>query len=146
LGNAARALRELGTDQILVEAASEFPAARERLLHIGRLTENATRMVGEKVARTSAVQERLLENNARLLEAWKRALSTETIPDSLRPLAEQTIAVLQETKAGVTSTRAALLDMAKAHDFQDLTGQLIKRVVQVLEQTENELLRLLFED
>ena len=37
----------------------------------------------------------------------------------------------------------ALTDIMMAQDFQDLTGQLIKKVVAVLERTETDLLRLL---
>lgn len=135
------ALRELGAEQVLAEAVSEFPSARERLLHIGRLTEKAANTVLNKVEETGPIQERLAAEAARLGGEWSGA----TVPDELRPLAEKTATFLSGVQDGCNATRAGLSDMMMAQDFQDLTGQLIKKVVVVLEHTEKDLLKLLIE-
>ncbi len=67
------------------------------------------------------------------------------MPEALRPLLEQTTQFMVDVNAGCQSTRGALSDMMMAQDFQDLTGQLIKKVVSLLESTENDLLKLLIE-
>jgi len=139
------ALRELGAEQVLVEAASEFPSARERLIHIAQLTEKAANTVLGKVEETSPIQDRLAQAAPALHQAWVQAVDAAQVPEALQPLANRTASFLREAGEGATTTRAALSDMMMAQDFQDLTGQLIKKVVSVLERTENDLLRLLVE-
>jgi chemotaxis protein CheZ len=135
------ALRELGAEQVLAEAASEFPSARERLLHIGRLTEKAANTVLNKVEEATPIQDRLAAEAEKLAGDWKSA----DVPAELRPLADSTSAFLAGVQDGCNTTRAGLSDMMMAQDFQDLTGQLIKKVVVVLERTEKDLLNLLLD-
>jgi len=135
------ALRELGADQVLAEAASEFPSARERLLHIGSLTERAANTVLGKVELTTPLQERMIAGADGLAAEWQGA----AVPPELRPLADRTAQFLAGVSQDGSVTRAALSDMMMAQDFQDLTGQLIRKVVVVLERTEKELLQLLIQ-
>jgi chemotaxis protein CheZ len=135
------ALRELGADQVLNDAASEFPSARERLLHIGRLTEKAANTVLNKVEEASPIQDRLVAEARQLNAEWKEA----AVPDALRPLADKTDQFLSSVQEGCGVTRAGLSEMMMAQDFQDLTGQLVKKVVVVLERTEKDLIRLLID-
>jgi len=135
------ALRELGAEQVLAEAASEFPSARERLLHIGRLTEKAANTVLNRVEESTPIQERLSAEARQLHSEWHDA----DVPDALRPLTDKTGQFLSGVQEGCGVTRAGLSDMMMAQDFQDLTGQLIKKVVVVLERTENDLIKLLLD-
>jgi len=122
-------LHEIGADKVLSEAASEFPSARERLLHIASLTEKAANIVLSKVEETLPLQDKVLE-------------AAEKLPEEL-PADVQAFAAA--STASAINTRAALSDIMMAQDFQDLTGQLIKKVVTLLERTEKELLRLLID-
>jgi chemotaxis protein CheZ len=143
LGNLVRALHdtleEIGADAVLIEAAQDFPPARERLLHIASLTERAANVVLSKVEECVPIQESLIDRAAALLASWS--------PDQL-PSAEQAAelhAFLLASQSGGKDIRHALSDMMMAQDFQDLTGQLIKKVVSLMERTESELLRLLLD-
>ena len=128
-------LRELGADSVLADAASQFPCARGRLLHIADLTENAANVVLSKVEQHGPAQEQLArEAQALLLELDEGALSAERVK-----------AFLSRVVTGCTGTRAALSDIMMAQDFQDLTGQLIKKVVGLMESTEDNLLKLLID-
>jgi chemotaxis protein CheZ len=122
-------LHEIGADKVLSEAASEFPSARERLLHIASLTEKAANIVLSKVEETLPLQDKVLDAAEKL---------PANLPDDVRAFATVSTSSAKET-------RAALSDIMMAQDFQDLTGQLIKKVVTLLERTEKELLRLLID-
>lgn len=139
------ALREIGAEKVLTEAASEFPSARERLLHIGRLTESAANTVLNKVEETAPIQEQLAASAKKLLADCNNASILSQAPDSLKPLIDQMTQFIASAQDGCGTTRAALSDMMMAQDFQDLTGQLIKKVVALLEHTEKDLLRLLID-
>jgi chemotaxis protein CheZ len=137
------ALRELGAEKVLVEAASEFPSARERLLHIAELTEKAANTVLTKVEDTAPIQDQLVNSAKSLGAEWTAA--SASVPEELKPLVAKTAQFVSATQAGGETTRAALSDIMMAQDFQDLTGQLIKKVVTLLATTENDLLRLLLD-
>jgi len=137
-------LHEIGADKVLSEAASEFPSARERLLHIASLTENAANKVLSKVEEVMPIQDKLVENSEQMQDAWSK-LTPDMASDSMKPLSENTKSFIAETFSGSKVTRAALSDIMMAQDFQDLTGQLIKKVVTLLEKTEKDLLNLLID-
>ncbi|HET8790314.1 MAG TPA: protein phosphatase CheZ, partial [Modicisalibacter sp.] len=48
--------------------------------------------------------------------------------------------------AQVQATNAELLEIMMAQDFQDLTGQVIKRMMDVIKQIENELVQVLLDN
>jgi chemotaxis protein CheZ len=137
-------LHEIGADKVLSEAASEFPSARERLLHIASLTENAANTVLSKVEEVMPIQDKLVAESESMQGAWNN-LTPEMANDALKPLSDHTKSFIAETFAGSKTTRAALSDIMMAQDFQDLTGQLIKKVVTLLEKTEKDLLNLLID-
>lgn len=138
------ALHALGADDVLAEAASEFPSARERLLHIGKLTEKAANTVLNKVEESSPIQEKLARNAQKLSAAWSD-IPDDALPVQVKSLVGQTQELLIDTQDGCNATRENLSSMMMAQDFQDITGQLIMKVVAVLARTENDLLRLLIE-
>jgi chemotaxis protein CheZ len=139
------ALHEIGADKVLMEAASEFPSARERLLHIANLTENAANTVLTKVEETLPIQDKLVAALEILADQFSRLPSDANTGETFQPLKEHTETFIAQTSAGAKTTRAALSDIMMAQDFQDLTGQLIKKVVGLLERTEKDLLKLLID-
>ncbi|WP_194726835.1 protein phosphatase CheZ [Noviherbaspirillum malthae] len=138
------ALRVLGAGHVLTEAAAQFPSARERLLHIGQLTEKAAHTVLNKVEETAPMQERLADSALQLALRWD-AIAPDAMPASLQELATQTRVFLASAGGDCAQTCKNLSAIMMAQDFQDLTGQLIKKVVDVIAQTENDLLRLLID-
>ncbi|MDO8703015.1 MAG: protein phosphatase CheZ [Undibacterium sp.] len=137
------ALHEIGADHVLAEAASEFPSARERLMHIANLTENAANKVLSKVEETSPIQDRLVRAAKNLSEQWAEVPPIPSLTVDSGKLQAATMQFLNDAQTGCMTTQAALSDIMMAQDFQDLTGQLIKKVVTLLERTENDLLNLL---
>lgn len=138
-------LHEIGADKVLSEAASEFPSARERLSHIANLTENAANIVLTKVEDTLPIQDKLVAASEKLHIEWSKFSLNAISPDTFQPLGEETKTFVADAFEGSKTTRAALSDIMMAQDFQDLTGQLIKKVVTLLERTETDLLKLLID-
>jgi chemotaxis protein CheZ len=139
------ALREIGVNDAVAEAASEFPSARARLLHIAQLTENSANTVLTKVEQAGPVQEGLVSRADCLLATWQAAYGDPAFPQAQADLGIRTMDFIADVSAGCNTTRAALSDIMMAQDFQDLTGQLIKKVVSLIEGTERDLLNLLIE-
>jgi chemotaxis protein CheZ len=139
------ALREIGVNDAVAEAASEFPSARARLLHIAQLTENSANTVLTKVEQAGPVQEGLASRADCLMANWQAAYGDPSFPQAQADMAVRTMDFIADVSAGCNSTRGALSDIMMAQDFQDLTGQLIKKVVSLIEGTERDLLNLLIE-
>lgn len=133
-------LSEIGAEGVLADAAREFPSARERLLHIASLTEKAANIVLGKVEQHIPLLDQLAGKAAVLEASWVGA----AVPEHAQ-LISGTREFLGEVQTSCGDTRLALSDIMMAQDFQDLTGQLIKKVVALMERTENDLLKLLLD-
>lgn len=147
LGHVVRALHDaltwVGANDILAEASNEFPSARERLNHIAVLTEKAANTVLSTVEETLPLQHTTTKNAEELLSQFNSAPLESLSKEELLNLAIQAQDFVSASKTISTTMEKALSDIMMAQDFQDLTGQLIKKVVSLLERTETDLLELL---
>lgn len=147
LGHVVRALHDALTyvdaDDALAEATHEFPSARERLIHVAELTEKAANTVLNKVDETLPIQQKIESEATALAQQWEANAVENLTKEQLLALGAQTRAHLAASSVASATMQQALTDIMMAQDFQDLTGQLIKKVVAVLERTETDLLRLL---
>lgn len=142
IGNLTRslhdALKELGYDKQIEHSIGTLPDARSRLSFIARLTGEAA----EKVLNT--VDNAQLQQNALIQEANRLEVLLDATGDD---------AVLrQEMKTFVGSVRATaqdvgsqLTDIMLAQDFHDLTGQTIRKVVEIATTLEDSLVQLLLD-
>jgi chemotaxis protein CheZ len=147
LGNVVRALHDalnwVGAGNILAEAANEFPNARERLNHVGKLTEKAATTVISTVEANLPGQQVIATDADELLAKWDSNAINTLNSEQLNALAELTRAFIQNSKNRSIETQTALTNIMMAQDFQDLTGQLIIKIVDLLERTERDLLSIL---
>jgi chemotaxis protein CheZ len=147
LGQVVRALHDaltsVGADTALAEASAEFPSARERLLHVATLTERAANTVLNKIDETAPVQRAIETRADQLAQQWDASALDGMSKEALQALAVQTRQFITASKEASVTTQQALSDIMMAQDFQDLTGQLIKKVAALLERTETDLLQLL---
>lgn len=138
-------LRELGYDRALADAADAIPDARERLAYVAEMTEKAaTRTLAASEA-AKPLQERLGADAASLAEDWDRVFANRLSVDEFRDLAARTRSFLREVPAQADATGRHLLEIMMAQDFQDLTGQVIKRMTEMTHTVEKQLLQLLIE-
>ena len=63
-----------------------------------------------------------------------------------KDLVTQTHAHLHDTPKQTKEVNAYLVDIMMAQDFQDLTGQVIKKIIQLTQEMEQQLLALLLEN
>jgi chemotaxis protein CheZ len=147
LGHVVRALYDalttVGADGIVAEASNEFPSARERLHHVATLTENAANTVLGKVEETLPIQKKISEGAAQLELLWGAQDLESLSKEELLALGKQTKEFISFTHNSGDLMQQVLSDIMMAQDFQDLTGQLIKKVVSLLARTETDLLQLL---
>lgn len=138
-------LRELGYDRSLQEAAHAIPDARQRLTYIAEMTEQAASKVLNATDIAKPIQDRTESNAAALKARWDRLYAQQMSPDEFRILAGETRDFLGHVVTGSRETSAQLMEIMMAQDFQDLTGQVIKKVVDLAQGLEQQLLQVLIE-
>jgi chemotaxis protein CheZ len=139
------ALRELGYDKKIATAASSLPDARDRLAYIATLTGQAADKVLGAVELAQGEQQQI-DASARALEArWGRLYANELGVDEFKALAGETRAYLAALPTRTATTQQHLHEIMMAQDFHDLTGQVIKKVVELAGTLETNLVALLVE-
>jgi chemotaxis protein CheZ len=139
-------LRELGYDKSIQSAASIIPDAQERLSYVVNMTEQAASRALNAIETAKPLQEKLQSDSVRLSGQWERLFSNQLSVDEFKALAKETCKFLQDVPAQTGATNAQLTEIMMAQDFQDLTGQVIKRVTDLAQQIEKQLLVLLVEN
>jgi chemotaxis protein CheZ len=150
IGHMARALhdslRELGYDKNLERAAASIPDARDRLNYIANLTQQAAERVLNATEAAQPVVEKIEVESKRLARDWQKLLDRQMDVAQFKNLALQTHAFLLEVPSQTKATNAYLMEIMMAQDFQDLTGQVIKKIVAVTQQMEKHLMEILVEN
>jgi chemotaxis protein CheZ len=149
IGHMTRALHEslrgLGLDKLIEKAASDIPDARDRLDYVARLSENAAQKVLNATDAASPLQDEIAAGARRLGASWQGLLDGGASAAQWRALAAQTVATLGATGAATGATKAHLMDIMMAQDFQDLTGQVIKKVTSIAQNLEQQLVQMLID-
>ena len=60
-------------------------------------------------------------------------------------MADRTIDYLDETRSATNTTKQQLFEIMMAQDFQDLTGQVIKKITELAQGLEQQLVQLLID-
>lgn len=136
-------LRELGYDKALTEASSQIVDAQDRLEYVATLTEQAANKVLNTLDEGMPAQD-LLQKQAKDMEArWSDLFDGKLSLDEFKALAGDSRQFAVVVNQATEAERARLLEIMMAQDFQDITGQLIKKVVKITQTVESELAQLL---
>jgi len=147
LGHVARQLHDavvqLGADGQLQRMAAEIPDARERLQHVGELTERAAHRV---LGLVEAAQPECLQWQAdasALAARLQAARASPGLAPELAALLDDARQLAERSAATAEAQHATLSQIMLSQDFQDLSGQVIQKVVRIITETEDQLLSLL---
>ncbi len=138
-------LRGLGFDKLLAKAAHDIPDARDRLDYVAKMTEQAAQRVLTATETASPLQEQIATGADGLAQEWQSLIQSPFSEQHVRDMAERTIAWLSQSHDNANATRQQLMDIMMAQDFQDLTGQVIKKVTELAHNIEQQLVQLLID-
>ncbi len=132
-------LRELGCDEAIQNMAGELPDTQDRLRYIAQLTEQAAQRVINAVEKALPLQESMETAALALAKEWHNARGD----GELRLAGDKMRAFLDGIPSHTRETSSQLTDILVAQDFQDLTGQVIKKISQVTQDLEHQLVHIL---
>lgn len=138
------AISAFGMDDRIADLAEhDIPDARERLNYVIQKTDEAANRTLEAVEESFPLCEEIENRAAELHEQWQRFTNRELSADDFRTLSKQLGDYLgsQGEKTGILKSN--LNNVLMAQDFQDLTGQIIKKVIKLVEEVEDNLVELI---
>jgi chemotaxis protein CheZ len=136
-------LRELGYDKALTEASSQIVDAQDRLEYVASLTEQAANKVLNTLDEGMPAQDALSKQSKDMETRWADLFAGKLSIEQFKALAGDSRQFAQAVSTATEAEKARLLEIMMAQDFQDITGQLIKKVVAITKRVENELAQVL---
>lgn len=136
-------LRELGYDRSLSDVANQITDAQGRLEHVAALTEQAANKVLNTVDTCMPAQDELGKDAKDMEDRWTSLFEGKLSIEEFKKLAGDSRQFASRVLSSSDAEKARLLDIMMAQDFQDITGQLIKKIVNITSQAERELAQLL---
>ena len=141
IGHMARTLHDtlgqLGYDKLVEQTVTALPDAKDRLAYVANLTEQAACRVLNATDIAGPLVDDIENAAAALGERWDKAFANQLGVAEFKQLAEETRAYLKDQLPTKTrATHAQLTEIMMAQDFQDLTGQVIKKVVALAQDLE----------
>ncbi|WJF90413.1 protein phosphatase CheZ [Paraburkholderia bonniea] len=139
-------MRELGLDKHVELAAEAVPDARERLRYVASMTEQAAERVLNAIEIAQPIQNQLQQQASALDARWAQWYSAPLDHGQAGALLNDSREFLRSLPQATAATNTQLMEIMLAQDFQDLTGQVIKKIVEVVSLIEQQLLGVLVEN
>lgn len=136
-------MRELGYDRALQDVATEVIDAKGRLEYVATLTEQAATRVLNSIDIGMPQQEELSKTARNLEQKWSTLFDGNMDIDEFKQLAQDSREFAVNTANRADEEKARLMEIMMAQDFQDITGQVIKKVIVITKKLEQELAQLL---
>jgi len=139
-------MRELGLDKQVEAAAEMVPDARDRLKYVATMTEQAAERALNAIELAKPLQETMQRDALALDARWEQWYDAPLEKADVKTLLADTRGFLQQVPVHTVATNTQLLEIMLAQDFQDLTGQVIKKITDVVYVIEQQLLSVLLEN
>lgn len=123
-------------------AEEEIPDARSRLHHVITMTQKSADRSLTAVENTMPKCDSLSIKISELGKAWQNFKRREMSVEQFRELSAKLEVFFKEAEEDTSSIRDGLNEVMMAQDFQDLTGQIITRVIELVEEVEGNLIEL----
>jgi len=130
-------------DRISDMTEHDIPDARQRLNFVITKTADAADRTLTAVEESIPICENMETQAAEILESWRQFTKREMDAEGFRKLSKEIDGFLLTQSDGFSTLKGHLNDVLMAQDFQDLTGQIIKRVINLVAEVEGNLVNLI---
>ncbi|MDH5395560.1 MAG: protein phosphatase CheZ [Gammaproteobacteria bacterium] len=137
------AISNFGMDDTIATLAEEaIPNARERLNYVISKTDEAANKTLEAVEVSLPICNDINQQALELHDEWVKFTNRELSADEFRTLSKNITAFFQQTN-DLNTVKENLTSVLLAQEYQDLTGQIIKKVINLVEEVESKLVGLI---
>jgi chemotaxis protein CheZ len=124
-------------------AENQFRDAAERLQFVIETTEQAANTTMDAVDESIPLADKIKTDAARIADQWGRFKSRQMNVDDFRHLSAELEEFLQNLQDDSEALHGKLSEVLMAQGFQDITGQVIKKVIALVQDVENKLIQLI---
>ena len=124
-------------------ARTDIPDARDSLSYVIDKTEAAANRTMDAVEITLPITEQLQQTLHCLHPQWQRLMAGNIALTDFKQLCHDINGLLLQVDQDSSLLREHLTDILMAQDFQDLTGQVIRRVITLVHEVEDRMLDIL---
>ncbi|PHS70579.1 MAG: chemotaxis protein CheZ [Methylophaga sp.] len=136
-------LSNFSLDHRLIDLTNnDIPNTRDRLNYVISTTEDAAHKTLGFIEKTLPLASDLKQTAEKIDESWHRFRMKEMGVEEFRTLSDEIASYLPDVKKHSDDIHANLSEMMLAQGFQDLTGQVIRQVINMVEEVEDNLIRL----
>lgn len=129
--------------RVVAIANDEIPDARDRLQYVIDKTEMAANKTMDAVDRSLPIADELHKGLLQVRPQWNSLMKGRIELAQFKALCHNIDGLLTQVEGNSSELRNELTNILMAQDFQDLTGQIIKRVITLVQEVEDRLVDIL---
>lgn len=130
-------------DRINGLTSTEMPDARSRLEYVIAETEKAANATMDAVERIMPSAEKLNDRLACVMPEWRKLMTRQLEIGEFKHLCKDLDKLLVDASEESLILSSSLNDVLMAQGYQDLTGQVIRRVIELVKEVEDHLVEML---
>ncbi|MDO6686226.1 MULTISPECIES: protein phosphatase CheZ [unclassified Agarivorans] len=124
-------------------ANQEIPDAKERLNYVIEMTDQAANKTMDAVESGLPIADQLTSEINNIMPVWQSLMERRIEIGQFKALCHQIDIFLNSSSANADKLRSMLTEILMAQDFQDLTGQMIRKVITLVQEVEESLVEML---
>ncbi|TPH17184.1 protein phosphatase CheZ [Litorilituus lipolyticus] len=124
-------------------ATADIPDAKERLNYVIDRTEEAANKTMDAVESIFPVVDVISDQVQKVNPSWNKLMNNELDLKEFKALCLDIDTLLKITNRETTQIHTLMTDVLMAQDFQDLTGQVIRKVIDLVREVEDSLINML---
>lgn len=137
------ALKAFAVDSRIFDLAEkEIPNAQERLTYVITVTEQSAHKTLTAIEESIPVVEDYTSKAADLSDRWKKFRNRQMSLEEFKDLSKEVENYFETLGEQSQKVQQNLNDALMAQDFQDITGQIIRKVINLVTELEDNLVRL----
>ncbi|KPZ54592.1 MULTISPECIES: protein phosphatase CheZ [Pseudoalteromonas] len=138
------ALKSFELDTRLTDLTTDaIPDAKKRLNYVMEMTENAANKTMDAVEASLPIAQQLADEIAHIKPTWDRLMNREIELGEFKTLCHSIDNFMNSSHHKTDELQTLMTNVLMAQDFQDLTGQVIRRVIELVREVEESLIHLL---
>jgi len=121
----------------------DIPDAKRRLSHVIDMTEQAANKTMDAVETCLPIADKLQSGLNNIMPDWQKLMTRDLKVGEFKALCHSLNGFLRESANDANALQGSLTEVLMAQGFQDLTGQILRRVIELVREVEDSLIGLL---
>ena len=139
-----QSLMSFNKDNRLVDmAGQELPDAKNRLNYVIEMTEKAANTTMDAVEHCLPIADKLINDLNAVAPSWDSLMTRNLVVGEFKVLCHSIDDFFTHSKLSTTELRDKLTEILMAQEFQDITGQIINKVIDLVQEIESKLVLIL---